>query len=116
MSKEKSGMHLRILIGTALLLCAVVVAYPFFFVREPSPVVVVTDASSQMEKQENPLININTASEEELQEIPGIGPVLAKRIVEYREANGVFTSVEELQNVSGIGEKTLEKIKPFVVL
>jgi comEA protein len=115
-SKEKSGTHLRILIGTALLLCAVVVAYPFFFVREPSPVVVVTDAASQAEQEESVLININTASEEELQELPGIGPVLAKRMVEYREANGGFASAEELQNVSGIGEKTFAKMKSFVVV
>ncbi len=59
-------------------------------------------------------VNINTASVEELCEVlPGIGEVKAKRIVEYREAAGGFDSIDELLNVKGIGEKTLEKIRPY---
>lgn len=60
------------------------------------------------------LINVNMASIAELESIPGIGPVLAKRIYEYRQKNGPFSSYEDLLNVSGIGEKTLEKIKPYI--
>ncbi len=62
----------------------------------------------------NTLINVNMASLSELEGIPGIGPVLARRIVEYREQNGPFTTYEDLLKVQGIGEKTLEKIKPFI--
>ena len=61
-------------------------------------------------------VNINTASAEELETLPGIGPVLAQRIVDYRSANGNFASVEQLVDVHGIAEKILEKIKPCVVL
>ncbi|MBQ3426381.1 MAG: helix-hairpin-helix domain-containing protein [Clostridia bacterium] len=56
-------------------------------------------------------ININTASAEELAMIDGIGEGLAGRIVEYREKNGDFVNTNELMNVSGIGEKTLEQIE-----
>lgn len=57
-------------------------------------------------------VNINTADEQELQNLPGIGPAKAKTIIQYREEHGLFKSVEDLTNVSGIGEKSLEKIKP----
>lgn len=56
-------------------------------------------------------VNINTASVEELDTLPGIGPVIAQRIVEYREANGPFKSIQEITLVSGIGDATFEKIK-----
>ncbi len=56
-------------------------------------------------------LNINTASSLELQQLPGIGPVRAQAIIEYREINGPFKTVDELINISGIGEKTLQKIK-----
>ena len=58
-----------------------------------------------------PVVNINTASVHHLQRINGIGEVRAVAIVEYREAHGGFDSVDELINVSGIGEKTLEAIR-----
>lgn len=57
------------------------------------------------------LIDINRASVEELQELPGVGPAIAQRIVEHREGNGPFASVDQLEEVSGIGPKTLEKIR-----
>lgn len=61
-----------------------------------------------------PIININTATSEQLQTLPSIGPVIAGRIIAYRETYGVFGSVTELLNVSGIGEKTLETIFDLV--
>ncbi len=62
------------------------------------------------------LIDINKANWVEYAMLDGIGEVLAKRIVEFRETHGPFNSVEDLQKVKGIGKKTFEKIEPFLVL
>ena len=61
-------------------------------------------------------ININTADASELQKLTGIGPGKAKSIIDYRNKNGPFKSVDDLLNVSGIGEKTLEKIRDEIVV
>jgi competence protein ComEA len=62
------------------------------------------------------LINVNVASAEELETLPGIGEVLAATIIEYREENGPFTTVDQLVEVSGIGEVTLEEIRDLVTV
>ena len=59
-------------------------------------------------------VDINTASVKSLQALPGIGPSIAQRIVDYRTAHGPFKKVEDLTKVQGIGEKKLEAIRPFV--
>ena len=56
-------------------------------------------------------ININTADAQQLQELTGVGPATAEKIIQYREQNGRFLSVEDIKNVSGIGDKTYEKLK-----
>jgi competence protein ComEA len=61
-------------------------------------------------------LNINTATSAQLEELPGVGPVLAGRIVEWREQNGRFSSVDELGEVSGIGPKVLERLRPLVTV
>jgi len=61
-------------------------------------------------------ININTATAEELDLLPEIGPVLAQRIVAYRKAFGDFESVEDLLRVNGIGQKTLDKIRDYITV
>ncbi|WP_273832700.1 helix-hairpin-helix domain-containing protein [Guptibacillus sedimenti] len=65
---------------------------------------------------ETGLISINTADLIELQELPGIGPAKAEAIIQYREENGPFSASEDLQNISGIGEKTFEKLKDLITV
>jgi len=60
------------------------------------------------------LININTADSAALETLPGIGPALAGRIIAYREENGPFGTVDDLLNVKGIGEVTLDKLRPLI--
>ncbi|MCI7692562.1 MAG: helix-hairpin-helix domain-containing protein [Oscillospiraceae bacterium] len=76
----------------------------------------VFEASSAPEKQITAKININTAPAGELVKLNGIGETKAAAIVKYRSENGGFKSIEEIVNVSGIGEKTLENIRDFITV
>jgi competence protein ComEA len=62
------------------------------------------------------LVNLNTATADELDTLPGVGPVTAQSILEWRQENGSFTSVQELLEVDGIGPKTLEQIAPHATV
>jgi competence protein ComEA len=62
------------------------------------------------------LVNINTASLEELDTLPGIGPSTAQKIIDYREQNGPFVNAEDIINVSGIGPGTYERIKDLITI
>lgn len=101
----------KILLGLTALFLAFLLA--LFFrdrtVLEAAPVTVETErAVPQMSFLPDVApLDINAASAEELADLPGIGEVLARRIVDYRTANGPFETVEELLSVSGIGEKKL---------
>ncbi|HFI0621554.1 TPA: helix-hairpin-helix domain-containing protein [Streptococcus suis] len=81
-------------------------------------VVASTTTSSAMspEEKSTSLVNLNTATEADLQTISGIGAKRAADIIAYREANGGFKSVDDLNNVSGIGDKTMESIRPYVTV
>ncbi|HEM2767776.1 TPA: helix-hairpin-helix domain-containing protein [Streptococcus suis] len=85
---------------------------------EKISVVASTTASSAMSQEEKTtsLVNLNTATEADLQTISGIGAKRATDIIAYREANGGFKSVDDLNNVSGIGDKTMESIRPYVTV
>lgn len=61
-------------------------------------------------------ININTADEQQLQELPGVGPAKAKAIIAYREEHGPFHAVDELTDVSGIGDKSLEQMREMAIV
>lgn len=61
-------------------------------------------------------INVNQATQQELEQIPGIGPVLAKRIYEYRLKEGSFQTPEDMKKVSGIGPKKLDKISNYILI
>ena len=80
----------------------------------PSPPVSLTSTSGNV--QATGKVNINTATAEELDTLPGIGPAIAQRIIEYRQTNGPFQSIEEIKNVSGIGDKLFEKLKDLITV
>ena len=61
-------------------------------------------------------VNLNTATQAQLETLPGIGAATAKRILEYRQKSGGFKKIEELMNVKGIGEKSFLKLKPHVTV
>ena len=64
----------------------------------------------------NAKVNINTATQEELDTLPGIGPSIASKIIDYREQNGKFNSIEEIKEVSGIGDAKYQKIKDSITI
>ena len=80
-------------------------ASPVLGTPEPEVIVVTTE-----------LIDINIASQAELETLPGIGPTTAQKIIEYREANGPFVSTEDIINVPGIGPGTYERIKDLITV
>ena len=75
----------------------------------PTPVAVEATETQQP-------IRLNSGSQEDLQQLPTIGPKMALRIVEYRSEHGAFKTLADLVNVRGVGKGTLEKIRPHVVL
>ena len=93
---------------------------PTLFLGEPDLIAVPNTERSQDKTTKSvlsskpALLNINTASEKELQTLPNIGERMAKRIIDYRTQNGNFASVDALQDVKGIGPKTIEKLRPFI--
>jgi len=62
------------------------------------------------------VVNINKATSEQLQMLPRVGPALAGRILEFRKENGEFHSIDELQAVRGVGERSLETLRPYLSL
>jgi competence protein ComEA len=80
------------------------------------PVVAYSEPPGSVQQVSLTAVNINTAPSEELQELPGIGPVLAERVVQYRQAHGPFTSVEQIKEVKGVGAVLFEKVKDRLIL
>lgn len=85
--------------GLAVALACVLVAGPAVAAAQPAP---------------SAKINLNSASAEQLTAVPGVGPKLAARIVEHRQKEGSFRSVQELMNVKGVGEKNLAKFQGYL--
>lgn len=143
---EQENRQIRWLLAVAAVLGAVIIAYNVLFVPQvvlntvvytdtPSSPVLSSAASSTPEEatiEEEEIvpfeeeyepeavgagrINLNTATSEELQSLPGVGPVMAERILEYRDSYGAFQSTQELLEVSGIGEKTLEQLQDLITI
>lgn len=75
-----------------------------------------TGNESTSTSKEGAKVNINTATQNELDGLPGIGPALAQRIIDFREENGNFKSIEDIQNVKGIGDSKFDEIRDKIVV
>ena len=80
-----------------------------------------TDQTAQQDEQAVPVtiedkININTADAAQLETLPGIGPVLAQKIIEYRQTYGQFRIIDQIKDVSGIGDATFAEIEPYITV
>ena len=73
-----------------------------------------TDETTVEESKPQGPVDLNTATEEELECLPGIGPALVEDLVAYRQENGPFTMIDQIKNVSGIGEKKFAQMKPYI--
>lgn len=129
MEKEASFFSVDFLLVVAALLSIALVGYNAFLLPDYAP-----PAVSYRSQAEAPMqapaatedgageaasvftVNVNTANSEELQRVPGIGPAMAEKIIEYRERVGVIIDLSELLEVSGIGEKKLEQFTQYLVL
>src|SRR4030042_5548325 len=104
----------KIVIGIAtLVLLGSVMLFFGFSVFQYTPADKAAGESPQPVNQ--PLININTASSEELQALPGIGTTIASRIIEYRNLHGPFQNSDELLSIKGIGEQKLRTMKAYIL-
>lgn len=102
---------------TGLFLCVLMCMY-FYDKAALTTGGVVTERYVQTEivRTKPEKINLNTAGQKELEQLPGIGEVLAERIIAYREENGPFGLLPELMNVSGIGEKKFAALEGFITV
>lgn len=133
---DDEARQAHFVIGMALFICVLILAFTYFtsppvqvrLLSAEDVSVVSSEAAastsavtsavvSEPPSADSPgKINLNTATAEQLETLPGIGPALAERILAYRDAYGPFTAVEDLLRVSGIGEKTLESIRAYITV
>lgn len=114
---------IKILISTAIAMVAVILYYNAIFVPKMPPISVsvtgknIKSPSDSYKSTPVEKVNINTADENTLSEnLTGIGPAIAERIISYRNHYGGFQTIDELKNVKGIGEKIFEKIKDDITV
>ena len=100
---------MRIILAAAFALSAVLISSPVFAAAPQST------QSAAATAPQKPAINLNTATLDQLETLPGIGRKTAERILEHRTKIGSFKRIEELMNVKGIGEKSFLKLKPLIV-
>ena len=117
----------RIATAAGALTAALLVASVFFTAQEPNRTTwanlvlgLAIAPSMALAQKAKPhggdKVNLNTATVEQLQTLPGVGPAMAKKIVEHRTKSGKFTKVEEILNIQGIGEKKFQKMKDRLVV
>lgn len=75
---------------------------------------IIKESSSFNAQSNSQKVNINKATQTELETLPGIGPSIALKIINYRKENGKFKSIEDLKNVSGIGDNKFNQIKDYI--
>ena len=95
----------------AVVLCVAAVAVPAAASQEGK-----APAKPSRAAASSQIVNVNTASAADFEALPGIGPKLAARIIDYRQKNGPFKKLEDLMNVQGLGEKNFLKLKPQLTL
>lgn len=81
-----------------------------------TPTGAASSAGAVKSVQQTGKVNINTADQAQLDTLPGVGPAYAQRIIQYRELNGPFKSIEDIKQVSGIGEKRFEQLKDLITV
>jgi comEA protein len=102
---------MRISLVSALALCSAILITAPIVSAQSAPAAPAASAAPA-----KPALNLNTATQDQLEALPGIGPKVAERILEYRTKSGGFKRIEELMNVKGIGEKSFLKIKPLIAV
>ena len=116
--REQSNPLRRIaarLLAGAVVMTALVAAPAFCLAAAGKTAKQTTAAASKADETEEK-VNINTATAEQLETLPGIGPALAQRILDHRKQNGPFKKIEELINVRGIGEKSFDRFKDRITV
>jgi len=102
---------MRISLVSALAICgALLITAPMVSAQSEQAASAATAAPAK------PALNLNTATQDQLETLPGIGPKVAERILEYRTKSGGFKRIEELMNVKGIGERSFLKLKPLIAV
>ena len=89
---------------------------PSLAVDEDGNVIEASAGSASSGADTSGKVNINTADSSQLQTLNGVGPATAQKIIDYRQSNGTFSNIEDIKNVSGIGDKTFEKLKDHITI
>jgi comEA protein len=106
---KKGGVMRRVSTVAALCLIALVVGHLVVAAQTAAP-------ARTSKVPAGTVVNINTATADQFDALPGIGAKMAARIVDYRQKNGSFKKLEDLMNVKGIGEKNFLKLKPLITI
>ena len=101
---------MRTIMATVLAICGTIL------ISSPTLAARIDQAQPSVAAASKPIVNLNTATVDQLETLPGIGQKTAERIIEYRTKSGGFKRIEDLMNVKGIGEKSFLKLKPLVAV